>query len=759
MSAQVTSNPASRSSCQRVARARARGLDLQAPADAVALVEEMLASLLQCALDGGAASNLPRVSQGALVLLRALDRPDAREVMAWLYDQGPDRLRVFGINNFFPDGTPPESTGGYNCIHSAGLFALEYHLRHLRQARPESCPEAEFSSLMADPRAARVARAPHEITMIGRTHFQFGDGGGAPQPGRFPADLYPAPLPLETLEQAADFTGDEEVAALRDAVGNRAYRRLGPTVHDGVGIAILRTPEEPERAAAGIVYGDTTGHRHMDLLDVQLFAFDRPFLTDLGYPQSWASKEKWEAHWATHNSVWGVVPGLDSGSTAGRGRLVRTLFVEGVQILDIEAERWALDGQRWYRPGVAFRRLLALVETDGEGVALVDLARIRGGSEHWRTCRGLEGDFVSTEVEQHPRPGTMAGENGQRGQLDDLAHPDHAALACMDEVAIFDPKPSWKGRWVFRREEGVYLDLHQLRASAAIQTSSARATAIMGTPAESTYGFRTLLWHGRPSSPDETTGIDLVFEPRVGPATIASARSIAADQATASGVELRTAAGRQIRIYWAPDAGPDDQTLFADNTRLWGGLAVATDGGVTAAGATALELAGKTATVPDAVQTGTIIALDRRACTIDVEGLTRIAAGDRIRVNPEGRGHTYRVESAERLDPGPCRLRLDLTSLLGRARVAALAAEKVELDFHIMARTGNLHQTRLQLEATGEWAEIAAAANPDPGRTVVHLQETLAKKLKRKEWVSVVDYAVGDQVLCEPARTLEFADF
>ena len=83
-----------------VQRARALGLAVAGPAEAVALVEEMLACQLQCCLDGGARSNLPRVSQAVLVLLRALDRSDGQEALQWLYDAGPDRLRTFVINNF-----------------------------------------------------------------------------------------------------------------------------------------------------------------------------------------------------------------------------------------------------------------------------------------------------------------------------------------------------------------------------------------------------------------------------------------------------------------------------------------------------------------------------------------------------------------------------------------------------------------------------------------------------------------------------------
>ena len=731
-----------------VERARACGLDLEGPADAVSLIEEMLASLLHCAMDGGASSNLPRVSQGALVLLGALDRSDAQDVMAWLYERGPDKMRVFGINNFFPDGTPPESTGGYNNIHSNGLFALEYHLRQLRRLRPDAYPEAEFPSLMADPRAARVALAPHEISALGKAYFQFGDGSAAPQPGRYADDLYHAPLAPETLERAATFTGDEAVAHLSDAVRARTPRHLGNTIHDGVGIAMLRTGEAPERAAVGIAYGDTTGHRHMDLLEVQLFAFGRPFLTDLGYPQSWASIAIWEAHWATHNSVWGTVADPTSERVAGRGRLLRTLSADGVQILDIEAERWAWDGKRWYRPGVAFRRLLALVETDGEGVCLVDLARIRGGREHWRICRGLEGDFVSDEVGQEGRNGTVANENGARGQVDALSHPDYAALAYMDEVTEFEHRESWKGSWVFRNEEGVFLDLHQLRTNAD-RTLSARATAVMGTPEESNYYFRPLLWRRGPASGADTTCIDLVFEPRAGEATLAQAHSIAAENEAAGGVELHTAAGRQVRIYWAPYAGYREATDFADGTQLQGSLALAVDKGISAVGAASLRLGEKSCTFARAAQSGAIVGVDRRACTIAVEGLEGIEAGERIRLNPAARAHNYRVEEVREIETGRHQLKLDVTTLLGIARIAAIDGAQVELDFHIMARTGNLHGVRLEVDSSGTWSEIVEAHNPDPSRTIVLLREAV-DGLEVREWISVVDCVVGDEVVYEP---------
>ena len=66
-----------------------------------------------------------------------------------------------------------------------------------------------------------------------------------------------------------------------------------------------------------------------------------------------------------------------------------------------------------------------------------------------------------------------------------------------------------------------------------------------------------------------------------------------------------------------------------------------------------------------------------------------------------------------------------------------------------MARTGNLHRTRLQRENDQAWSEIAEAMNPDADRTVLHLKDPL-EGLEPGEWVAAVDYVVGDSVAFEP---------
>lgn len=752
-----------------VDRAQALGVPVETPADVVHLIEEMLAAQLQCIMDWGARSNLPRESMGALNLLRGLDRPDAQDVMDWLFDEGPDRMRVFGINNFFPDGSPFEATGGYNGIHTNGLFALEYHLRALRSRHPQAYPESAYPSLVDDPRAARVARQPHEVTMIGKSWFQFGDGsspGSKAQQGQtvtlteslvLKDILLHSRIAPETLARAAEYTSDPIVQDILEADQTAAPRHIGTTIHDGVGIAILRTDESPERAALGVVYGDVSNHRHMDLLDVQLFAHSRPFLTDLGYPQSWATIHRWEGNWATHNTVWGVIPGVQPEMIAGRGRLVRTLVAEGVQVLDIEAERWTQDADRkqWVKQPVSYRRLLALVETDGDGIAVIDFTRVRGGVEHWRVCQGLQGDFGSDALMLSPQPGTVASEDGVRGDDASLRYPDYAGLACMDDVMAGIPDPAWRGAWTSAIEPEVSLDLYQVGVSDGTTLLTARSTALMGTPEQSDYNFRTLLWRRTPQSTDETTHVDLVFEPRVGESCLDEVRPIrvAEGNTEGRGVTLITSAGKEITLYWAPEA-EGRETIYEDGTALSGPLAVVVDGRITTTGVKQMTYREKQFTGPGTKE-GRIVDLDRKACTIDVEGLSGIKRGDRIRVNPEGRAHSYEVVQVD--DPGDDRVRLtlDVTSLIGRSPVKRIDDHKIDLAMHVLTRTGNLQHVRLEAE-NGDWTVITQAYNEMPGRGATFISVEDASRLgppKPGDWVQVVDYVVGDTVMFEPGVT------
>ncbi|HJP32014.1 MAG TPA: hypothetical protein QGF95_15835 [Candidatus Latescibacteria bacterium] len=750
-----------------IARASLQGLCLADAEGGCQLIEEALCCLMQCAIDGGALSNKPRTSLGVLSALRALDRDDATDVVDWLYDCGPDRLRVFVSNNFTVDGMPPEATGGYDDTHTRGVFELEHQVAALRALQPEAYPVSRFPSITDDPRLERLVRAPYDVAMLGRIPFHFGDGGSSGVQQSL-ADRDPLrPLDGQTLEWAA-------------ALGSASARRLlsdqpwtpGTTIHDGVGFAILRTGESPERAAAGIVYGDAPWHRHQDLLDLQLYAFDRPFLSALGYPQSWAHVNSWEGNWATHNTVWSVVDGVEPlelpfdtpwhflKEIAGRGRLLRVLRAAGLQIAEVEAQRWVFDADTmcWMQPGVTYRRLFALVEmgvdgADDEGLILVDLARIHGGDEHWRMCRGLEGTLQMEGVIPRSQSGTLAGTAVERGALEAVSHRDHLGLAWMDDVSILDaragPGDAIRGTWTSCHDSGAHLDLRVLRTTPGTTLRCARATAVMDTPERSKYDYRTLAWQ-RPAPGDSATCVDLIFEPHVGGASLVDAQIITADTEEACGVRLQTS-DTEITLYWSPGRDPDATTHFDDGAELAGPLAVVAANRVTAVGSSALIRADRRWTLPTPRQQGTIAALDRQDCTIDVEGFTEVAVGERIAVNGDGRGHTYLIVIAEsRCDRQ--RLTLDMASVHGRARIAAIDGARMELDFFLITRTATLHGTRLLHEDSGAWQPIAAAVNNDGDTTRIDLVAPLPD-VQVGDWVAAVDYVVGDAVSLELTRT------
>jgi hypothetical protein len=380
---------------------------------------------------------------------------------------------------------------------------------------------------------------------------------------------------------------------------------------------------------------------------------------------------------------------------------------------------------------------------------LLDLMRVRGGDEHWRTCRGLDGEFSAAGLDVTARDGTIADPNGRRGDLDRLPHPDHGALTYLDDVQESVAPPAWRGYWESRIEPGVRLDLHQLRVSSGTELLAARATSISGTPEESDYDYRTLLWRKRSVSNDEPTVVDLLFEPRTGEPTVAKTATIpvASGAASASGVTIETRSGSRIAVYWAPDAGIDETTVFADGTVMTGTLAAVADGKPITVGVSAFnetELAG-------ARQIGRISGLDRQRCTVDIEGLDTLRPGDRIRINPEGNGQNYAVTAREPIDGG-LRVTLDMCSVHGRGPVRQISGNEIELGADLMVRTGFLHGRRLVVEGSGHSATILRAHHRGDDLTVVEL-EAVPEDLQPGEWVSAVDYVAGDPVLFERVWT------
>ena len=96
-------------------------------------------------------------------------------------------------------------------------------------------------------------------------------------------------------------------------------------------------------------------------------------------------------------------------------------------------------------------------------------------------------------------------------------------------------------------------------------------------------------------------------------------------------------------------------------------------------------------------------------------------------------------------------------SVHGRARIAAVDGDHLELDFHLVTRTSALLGTRLMREQDGTWRGITHACNRDADTTTIEVARggtPTQEWVTVGDWVAAVDYAVGDTVQLEPVYTL-----
>ena len=104
-----------------------------------------------------------------------------------------------------------------------------------------------------------------------------------------------------------------------------------------------------------------------------------------------------------------------------------------------------------------------------------------------------------------------------------------------------------------------------------------------------------------------------------------------------------------------------------------------------------------------------------------MNGFIDIASGNRTRIQLTGRN--LQVISVTALGDESNHLTLDLSSVLSRARIAAIRGSEIEIDCFMPVRTGYLHGTYLERQSDGTWQRITEAANPDMDRTIVQLTD------------------------------------
>ena len=156
---------------------------------------------------------------------------------------------------------------------------------------------------------------------------------------------------------------------------------LGSRALTGYGLGILESGDRGRRRAVTLFWGPggVGSHAHSDMLNIELFAFGKTLAPDLGYPEETGTPKKrqaWTSATVSHSTV-----AVDRRSTS---RVFGTLncfkTFPGFHTLDVSAEQARFGSAR--PPERIFRRQLALVDVDKDRFYVIDVFRIRGGSQH-----------------------------------------------------------------------------------------------------------------------------------------------------------------------------------------------------------------------------------------------------------------------------------------------------------------------------------------------------------------------------------------
>ena len=329
----------------------------------------------------------------------------------------------FGVDNLiFREGLGWESSPGYLRAWADRWAAIAAMLKPLG---------TDISQM---PKLRRMWRVFSEMKCLDDFVPSIGDTGSAVsgrvefsnETARALFDLVRDPDAAALLLKRGIFAGDSftayedlfrpalERGELQRAAANATPATAGANM-GGYGLAILRSGHADERAAAAIYYGRAaTEHAHFDRLNLELFAYGKKMIPDLGYGETAAETREpaaWSKNTASHATV--VVDERRQDSQAA-GQLRCFVSAPGVEYVDVCAP-YA------YRAAPLYRRAVALITLSPTSRYLLDVFRVSGGEKHDSSTHGFPASFSTAEIALSPpqTAGTLPGENAPIGSYYD----------------------------------------------------------------------------------------------------------------------------------------------------------------------------------------------------------------------------------------------------------------------------------------------------------------------------------------------------
>ena len=358
----------------------------------------------------------------AEVLKYSRKRPTSRQMREYVI-RNPEPKSYFqmgmvdALNNLLHrDGYPIESPG-YNVAWISALSGMAETLGR------------EGRRIVSMARFRKLFTWPIRMTCAGEFVPSYGDSGDLFHPllgwtrdvfepaygyGKDP--IFARAMAHPKTEHTRNLFGDPIDEKELTEAARKAPSRLGETseLMPGVGFASLQTGREANRTALAVFYGIYWGHAHYDRLQLDLYAWGHALTPDLGYPETADAYDPRRAGFISHTVTHNTVMVNARRQALARGRL--HLYDPGdfAQLVEISAEACYPKTTKLYR------RTLMLVDVGPDQAYVVDIFRVRGGSQHDWIVHGTQADFDSDLPMSAPREnGTVAGPDVPYGHFYD----------------------------------------------------------------------------------------------------------------------------------------------------------------------------------------------------------------------------------------------------------------------------------------------------------------------------------------------------
>jgi hypothetical protein len=353
-----------------------------------------------------------------------------QEILDYMLHEHPAAIVPTLDNQFFRDGFPYEAA-----------FTYGSHYLYAAQDIADALGE-RGEWIWAHPRMQRSFETYADLIILDKfTHF-YGDTGGIYNRGltlrpallEEAAKRYSSPKIARYLRQAYDVHGSSRSSSIESEFSTYEHAGIeadeGPAEGDGFvstlapvkGVAIMRTGVDDDRAALYFDYGYAhAAHSHADRLNINLFAYDREFLPEMGYPEYMDSVQPTPGGWTTHTASHITVEVNEKRQLEGVfGDLHGFVHGEWIKYVDASCE------DAYVHADVdLYRRSLALIDIPG-GAYVVDMFRVRGGQQHDYLFHGPPVEVTLRDIDMsEPRRGTLAGHDVAFGAKPDSVLPYH----------------------------------------------------------------------------------------------------------------------------------------------------------------------------------------------------------------------------------------------------------------------------------------------------------------------------------------------